>query len=78
MGDTVKSDRDSDWDSDWTQVAIAGAVLFTAGLTWTARYTLRALAMPHTYTGALLIGATVTLTGAALTMLGALARKRHR
>lgn len=64
--------------TDWTQVAIAGVTLFIAGATWTARYTWRALAMPHTYTGALLIGGTVTLIGAALAAVGVLARQRQR
>jgi hypothetical protein len=59
-------------------VAIAGFVLFVAGLVWTARYTLRALAMPHTYTGALLIGGAVTVVGAVVAAVGVLGRLRDR
>lgn len=70
MGDAVKS--------DWDQVAVAGFVLFIAGVVWTVRYTWRALAMPDTYTGALLIGGVVTLAGAALAVVGVVARQRQR
>ncbi|NUR63581.1 MAG: hypothetical protein HOV87_33710 [Catenulispora sp.] len=63
---------------DWDQVAIAGFVLFVAGAVWTVRYTLRALAMPHTYTGALLIGGAVTLVGAVTAAVGVMGRLRRR
>jgi len=70
MGDAVKS--------DWNQLTIAGFILFITGAIWTARYTWRALAMPHTYTGALLIGGAVTVIGAALAAVGVVGRQRQR
>lgn len=63
-------------ESNKDQLTIAGLLLFIAGLLWTARYTMRALAMPHTYTGALLLGGAVTLLGAALALIGILIRRR--
>ena len=64
--------------SDWIQLTIAGTVLVVAGLVWSARYALRDLASPHTYDGAVLIGAAVTLVGAVLAMIGMLIRQRRR
>ncbi|NUP49458.1 MAG: hypothetical protein HOW97_19450 [Catenulispora sp.] len=65
-------------ESNKDQLTIAGVLLFTAGLLWTARYTMRALAMPHTYTPALLIGGAVTTLGAALLAISILTRQRRR
>ncbi|MFL6114133.1 MAG: hypothetical protein ACJ786_22655 [Catenulispora sp.] len=65
-------------DSDRDHLTIAGIALFIAGLVWTARYTMRDLASPHTYDGALLIGGAVTGIGVILAAIGVLTRLRSR
>ncbi|GAA2028418.1 hypothetical protein GCM10009839_29410 [Catenulispora yoronensis] len=74
MGAVVKQGRAQGTE----QVTIAGVVMFVAGLLWTGRYTMRALAMPDTYDGALVIGGSVTLVGVVLTLIGVLGWLRGR
>lgn len=65
-------------DSDRDHLTIAGIALFIAGLLWTVRYTMRDLASPHTYDGALLIGGVGTGIGVVLAAIGLLTRQRSR
>ena len=62
--------------SNWDQVAIAGFIVFVAGIVWNVRYSLLALAAPaHTYDGPLMVGGFIAGAGVLVTLVGL--RGRH-
>ena len=56
---------------NWEQVAIAGFLVFVAGIAWNVHYSLLALASPpHTYDGPLMVGGFIACAGVLVALAG--------